>query len=87
MRFIFIIILVITFSSLSFAQPIGDTIPIELDWYDVTEWGVEGRAWENEPRARWFDRLPASAESEVREKVWDLSRDSTGMMARSARAP
>ncbi|MDG2171075.1 MAG: SGNH/GDSL hydrolase family protein [Opitutales bacterium] len=82
MRFISIIILALTFTSISFAQPIGETIPIELDWYDVTEWGVEGRAWENEPRVRWFDRLPASAESEVREKVWDLSRDSTGMMVR-----
>jgi hypothetical protein len=53
-----------------------------LDWQDVTEWGVEGRAWVDEPRLRWFDRLPASAESQVREPVWTLSRDSAGMMVR-----
>lgn len=54
----------------------------ELAWHDVTEWGVEGRAWEDEPRARWFDRLPVSAEKEVRDAVWNLSRDSAGMMVR-----
>jgi hypothetical protein len=54
----------------------------ELDWYYVTDWGVEGRAWEDEPRLRWFDRLPASAEGKVREAVWNLSRDSVGMMVR-----
>ncbi len=54
----------------------------ELDWHFVTDWGVEGRAWEDEPRLRWFDRLPASAQGEVREAVWNLSRDSTGMMVR-----
>ena len=54
----------------------------ELNWHYVTDWGVEGRAWEDEPRLRWFDRLPASAEGKVRKPVWDLSRDSTGMMVR-----
>lgn len=54
----------------------------KLNWHDVTDWGLEGRAWESEARLRWFDRLPASAESEVREAVWNLSRDSAGMMVR-----
>ena len=31
----------------------------ELDWYDVTQWGVEGRAWPDQQRQRWFDRFPA----------------------------
>ncbi|MFT5129001.1 MAG: lysophospholipase L1-like esterase [Rhodothermales bacterium] len=49
---------------------------------NVSQWGVEGRAWPDEPRARYFDRLPASAQKQVRGPVWSLSRDSAGMMAR-----
>lgn len=54
----------------------------EVDWHDVTQWGVEGRAWVDQPRARWFDRFPASAEGKVGGAVWGLSRDSAGMMVR-----
>lgn len=53
-----------------------------IEWYDVTDWGVEGRAWPELERKRWFDRLPAAAEGKVTEKVWNLSRDSSGMMVR-----
>ncbi|HEY3901399.1 MAG TPA: SGNH/GDSL hydrolase family protein [Chthoniobacter sp.] len=61
------------------AQPVAEP---KLDWHDVTQWGVEGRAWENLERLRWFDRFPASADGKVTAPVWELSRDSTGMMAR-----
>ncbi|PTX91829.1 SGNH/GDSL hydrolase family protein [Opitutus sp. ER46] len=54
----------------------------ELDWHDVTTWGVEGRAWVDQTRRSWFDRLPASAEQTVTKHVWNLSRDSAGMMVR-----
>ena len=54
----------------------------ELDWHDVTQWGVEGRAWGDQERKRWFDRLPAKAEGKVTSAVWSLSRDSSGMMVR-----
>lgn len=53
-----------------------------IEWYDVTEWGVEGRILPDQERARWFDRLPVSAEGKVTSAVWGLSRDSAGMMAR-----
>jgi hypothetical protein len=53
-----------------------------LDWHDVTQWGVEGRAWPNLERKRWFDRFPAAAEGKVSNAVWGLSRDSAGMMVR-----
>src|SRR4051812_9579886 len=46
----------------------------ELRWQDVTAWGVEGRAWPDSERARWFDRLPAAAEKTVTREVWDRSR-------------
>ncbi len=79
MRFLLTLSLLFCFTTGTIAQ---DESASELAWHDVTEWGVEGRAWEDEPRARWFDRLPVSAEKQVRSAVWNLSRDSAGMMVR-----
>lgn len=58
--------------------------PVEppLSWHDVTTWGVEGRAFGDMERKRWFDRLPAVADGKVTAAVWGLSRDSAGMMVR-----
>ncbi|MBX3438502.1 MAG: SGNH/GDSL hydrolase family protein [Planctomycetaceae bacterium] len=51
-----------------------------LQWYDVRDWGLEGRGWND--TERYFDRLPARAKEKVRDAVWDLSRQSTGMLVR-----
>ncbi len=53
-----------------------------LSWHDIITWGVEGRILPEQERARWFDRLPASAQASVTPSVWSLSRDSAGMMVR-----
>jgi len=53
-----------------------------MEWHDITQWGVEGRAFGDMERKRWFDRLPAVAEGSVTSAVWNLSRDSSGMMVR-----
>lgn len=53
-----------------------------LTWHDVTDWGVEGRILPEQERLRWFDRLPSSAEKTVTTNVWNLSRDSAGMLVR-----
>ena len=53
-----------------------------LAWHDVTTWGVEGRAFGDMERKRWFDRFPSEAEGKVTGAVWGLSRDSAGMMVR-----
>jgi hypothetical protein len=53
-----------------------------LAWHDVTQWGVEGRILPAQERLRWFDRLPSDAEKTVTSNVWNLSRDSSGMMVR-----
>lgn len=58
------------------------TIEGKLAWYNVEEWGVEGRGWETKELTRYFDRLPASAEKKVRKPVWNLSRHSAGMAIR-----
>ena len=57
-------------------------IPTDTAWHDVRKWGVEGRGWGDQKRKRWFDRLPAKAEGKVTPAVWNLSRDSAGMMVR-----
>jgi hypothetical protein len=63
------------------AAPPAKPVPA-LAWHDVTTWGVEGRAWSDMPRLRWFDRFPAAAEATVAKSVWGLSRDIAGMMVR-----
>ena len=64
------------------AKPVAEApAEAELDWYDVTQWGVEGRAWPDQQRQRWFDRFPRSAEGKVTGAVWNLSRDG-GMLVR-----
>jgi len=64
------------------AKPKAPSIPADVQWHDVTKWGVEGRGWADQQRKRWFDRLPAKADGKVTPAVWSLSRDSAGMMAR-----
>lgn len=54
----------------------------QLEWHDVTTWGVEGRGWNDMARARWFQRLPDEAQGKVTGAVWGLSQDSAGMMVR-----
>ena len=44
------------------AMGAGKAAAAELVWHDVTQWGVEGRAWSDAPRTRWFDRFPAAAQ-------------------------
>ena len=37
----------------------------EVQWHDVTQWGIEGRGWEDQKRSKWFDRFPIKAEKTV----------------------
>ena len=69
-------------SKLDPAMGANKAAAVNLDWHDVTEWGVEGRILPDQERKRWFDRLPSSAEGTVTPAVWSLSRDSAGMMVR-----
>lgn len=50
----------------------------EMQWHDVTSWGVEGRGFNG--TARFFDRLPSEARSKVPESVWELSHHAAGMV-------
>jgi len=51
-----------------------------LVWTDVVDWPIEGRAFAD--RKAPYDRLPARAEGVVRQAVWNLSRNSAGMVLR-----
>jgi lysophospholipase L1-like esterase len=52
----------------------------ELSWTGITNLNVEGRGWTETKSA--FDRLPARAESLVRPEVWNLSRQTAGLLVR-----
>ncbi len=69
-------------SKLDPAMGVNKAAAENLDWHDITAWGVEGRILPEQQRLRWFDRLPAAAQSTVTSNVWNLSRDSAGMMVR-----
>ncbi len=64
------------------AMDVNKAAMANLEWHDVTTWGVEGRILPDQERKQWFDRLPASADGKVTSNVWNLSRDSAGMMVR-----
>ncbi|UCF38722.1 MAG: SGNH/GDSL hydrolase family protein, partial [Acidobacteriota bacterium] len=59
-----------------------ETAQAALTWVDGRELDVEGRGWLADERLRYFDRFPAKAEGVVRDEVWNLSRDSAGMLVR-----
>ena len=56
------------------------TVPADLAWHDVRDWGVEGRGFDDVEN--YFDRLPARAKDLVRPEVWNLSHDTAGMSVR-----
>ncbi len=73
-------------SSLASAIPTQAAVmpKIEKDvaWYDVENWGVEGRGWPETEMESFYDRLPKKAKGKVRDAVWNLSRNSSGMLTR-----
>ena len=52
----------------------------ELEWRDARDFTLEGLGFKD--RKSPYDRLPAKAEGVVRKAVWDLSRDSSGVVVR-----
>jgi lysophospholipase L1-like esterase len=51
----------------------------DLTWHDVRTLGVEGKGWAD--TAGFYERLPARAKGLVRDPVWELSRNATGLCA------
>lgn len=53
-----------------------------IAWHNVQDWGIEGRGFDD--TEAYFDRLPKRAAGVVRDAVWNLSRDTSGMSVRFA---
>src|SRR5687768_14363647 len=64
------------------AEPAKTNSPSHLNWTDVRSLGVEGRGWDD--TKSFYDRFPTKAETKVRPPVWNLSRQSAGMLVRFA---
>lgn len=66
---------------LSTSSLVGQTsVAPELDWHDARKFTVEGLGFKDLKSP--YDRLPLRAENVVRQAVWDLSRDSSGVLVR-----
>lgn len=63
--------------SVALAQEAAEVATV---WRSIEEAAIEGRGWRE--LASPYDRLPAEAESMVREPVWKLQRNSAGLCAR-----
>lgn len=79
----FVIRLLLAVSAITVGSPClgidkGQTPSIE--WLDARELTVEGQGWSDTESS--FDRLPSRAKSKVREKVWNLSHHSAGIVVR-----
>lgn len=58
--------------------------PQTFQWWNPSEATfpvLEGKAWPNDTK-EFYDRLPSRAEKKVRKAVWNLSRESAGLMLR-----
>jgi lysophospholipase L1-like esterase len=63
-----------------FLPLLAQQTPPSIQWKDVRQLRVEGQGWTGTKDP--FDRFPARAEATVRKPVWDLSRDSAGLVVR-----
>lgn len=71
------------FLSLLSASPLMSQTPApppDVEWHDAKKLTVEGLGFRDTKAP--YDRLPARAENVVREAVWNLSRDSSGVAVR-----
>ena len=71
----------VLFALVIVAAPAAAETELEgFDWRTVEQAQVEGQGWSDTEQP--FDRLPARAKALVREPVWHLSRDSSGLSVR-----
>ena len=54
----------------------------ELLWYDAQQLVIEGKGWTD--TENFYERLPARAKQDVPSMVWNLSKDTAGLVVRFA---
>jgi len=60
---------------------LATVLPVDKTlWYDIRLLEVEGKGWPD--TARLYDRLPGRAKGIVRDPVWELAQNSTGLCVR-----
>jgi lysophospholipase L1-like esterase len=69
-----------TAASTAVAAPVSPKVEQGIAWYNVQDWGIEGKGWND--TARYFDRFPSRAQGRIPDSVWGLSRHSAGMLVR-----
>jgi hypothetical protein len=52
----------------------------DITWHDAKKFTIEGMGWKETEAP--YDRLPSKAKGMVRDVVWNLSRDSSGILVR-----
>lgn len=62
------------------ATALAQTPEPMIEWHDAQKFTVEGLGFRD--RKAPYDRLPLRAEGVVRQAVWDLSRDASGVLVR-----
>jgi lysophospholipase L1-like esterase len=65
--------------------PVFAQSPTEYVWWNPAQSDfpvIEGQGWRDKDIQNPYDRLPAESEKSVRKAVWDLSRNSAGLMIR-----
>lgn len=60
--------------------PLGGEDDEGYAWTDIRELGIQGQGWKDDPMS--YRRLPAKAETMVREAVWGLSQHTAGFCVR-----
>ncbi len=75
-----LLLLVAMAPSAAFAQEDDASESIAFRWQTVTPAVLDGQGWTD--TASPFDRFPGRASSDLRDPVWHLSRNSTGMSVR-----
>ena len=79
-------VLLLTLSGTGIISPAASSAQEEnipkVVWHSVSDWDIEGRASPVDELDSPYARLPSKAEGIVRDKVWNLSRKSSGMTCR-----
>ena len=71
----FIVSILFIYSSVLFAAE------EKISWFNTEDWGIEGRGW-NEGMPTHFCRIPDKAQGVIPDPVWNLAKQSSGLVVR-----